>query len=134
MKLIAAITVILAVVSCGNRVPEEPQLIELQRVRSGELDVILLSQDGSVTDGKDAVVVEFRRGDTLTDVGAVKGFASMPMAGLPDMMGSAFLEPSKEPGRYNAELDLSMSGGWQLKLEWDGPAGRGKASIPLTAE
>ena len=134
MKLIVAITVILGAVSCGSPTPEEPQFIELQRVRAGELDVILLSPDGSVSDGKDTVVVEFRRGDTLADVGTVKGFASMPMAGLPDMMGSAFLERAKEPGRYDAELDLSMSGGWQLKLEWDGPAGKGTASIPLTAE
>jgi len=134
MKLIAACTVILAAVSCGSSAPEEPQLIEVQRVRSGDLDVVVLSQDGSVSNGKDVVVVEFRRGNALTDVGTVKGFASMPMAGLPDMLASAFLERGDVPGRYTAELDLSMSGGWQLRLEWDGPAGKGKASVPLTAE
>ena len=26
------------------------------------------------------------------------------------------------------------SGGWTLNLEWDGPAGRGKASLQTTAE
>ena len=134
MKLIAVFAAILGAMSCGRPVPEEPQLIELQRVRSGDLDVVLLANDGAVSDGKDAVVVEFRRGGTLIDVGTVKGFASMPMAGLPDMMGSAFLERGDVSGRYNAELDLSMSGGWQLKLEWEGPAGKGKASIPITAE
>ena len=133
MKLIVVFAAILGAMSC-RPAPEKPQLIELQRVRSGDLDVVLLANDGAVSDGKDAVVVEFRRGDTLADVGTVKGFASMPMAGLPDMMGSAFLERGDVPGRYNAELDLSMSGGWQLKLEWEGPAGKGKASMPITAE
>jgi hypothetical protein len=27
-----------------------------------------------------------------------------------------------------------MSGGWQLKIDWDGPAGKGNASLQATAE
>jgi hypothetical protein len=80
------------------------------------------------------VTVEFRRGDTLVDVGTVKAVATMPMAGMAPMMGSVFLEPGDAPGRYKAETDRSMSGGWTLNLEWEGPAGKGKASLQTTAE
>ena len=53
----------------------------------------------------------------------------MPMQGLAPMLGSVFLEKGDVPGRYKAETDLSMSGGWQLKLDWDGPSGRGTGDV-----
>lgn len=109
-------------------------LLEFQRVRAGQLDVVLLSNDGNLTHGKDAVTVEFRRGDELVDVGTIKAAATMPMAGMPPMLGSVFLERGDAAGRYTAQTDLSMSGGWQLKLEWDGPAGKGSASFQATVD
>ena len=134
MKLVTfCIFVALVSASCrGN--PAGSDLIELQRTHVGDLDVVVLSNDGSLTHGKDAVTIEFRKGDTLVDVGTVKAGASMVMAGMPPMLGSVFLERGDAPGRYTAETDLNMSGGWQLKLEWDGPAGKGSTTLQATAE
>ena len=126
------IALILTTAACGK--PAGSDQIELQRVHSGDLDVVLLSSDGVLTHGKDAFTLEFRKGETLVDVGTVKAGASMVMAGMPPMLGSVFLERGDAPGRYTAETDLSMSGGWQLKIEWDGPAGKGNASLQATAE
>lgn len=114
----------------------DPSLDELQTVRAGDLNVVLLTTDGALTHGKDALTVEFRRvqGGGLVDVGTVKAAATMPMAGLPTMLGSIFVEPTDTPGRYIADTDLGMSGGWDLKLEWDGPAGRGSAAFAATVE
>jgi hypothetical protein len=123
---------ILMTAACGK--PAGSDQIELQRVHSGDLDVVLLSSDGALTRGKDTFTLEFRRGDTLVDVGTVKAGASMVMAGMAPMLGSVFLERGDVPGRYKAETDLSMSGGWQLKIEWDGPAGKGTAALQATAE
>jgi hypothetical protein len=103
-------------------------------VRAADLDVVLLSNDGKLSHGKDAVTIEFRKGNALVDVGDVKVGAAMVMAGMPPMLGSVFLEKGDKPGRYKADTDLSMSGGWQLKLEWNGPAGRGSATMQATAE
>ena len=108
---------------------------EFQRVRSGNVDVVLLSDDGTLTHGKDAVTVEFRRAEGgLVDVGTVKAGATMPMAGMAPMLGSVFLERTDTPGRYTADTDLSMAGGWQLTLEWDGPAGRGTATFSAVVD
>lgn len=126
-------TLLLTLAGCGGGTAGT-DLIELQRVRAGQLDVVLLSNDGNLTHGKDAVTVEFRRGDELVDVGTVKAGATMPMAGMPPMLGSVFLERTDAAGRYSAQTDLSMSGGWQLKLDWDGPAGKGNASFQATAD
>lgn len=135
MRSTACILAVLVLTAAGCRTPGgDSDLIEVQRVRAGDVDVVLLSNDGTLTKGKDTVTIEFRRGETLVDVGRVKGAATMPMAGMAPMMGSVFLEPGGTPGRYTADTDLSMSGGWTLNLEWDGPAGRGKASLQTTAE
>ena len=136
MKLIALTAICFTVVagaSC-NRAPSGTDLIELQRIRSGNLDVVLLSNDGALSHDKDTFTIEFRRGDELVDVGTVKAAATMPMAGLPEMQGSVFLTRGDLPGRYTAETDLSMSGGWKFKLDWDGPAGRGTASFAATVD
>lgn len=130
----AAISLLTAVITACGGAPRASDQIELQRVQSGNLEVVLLSNDGSITHGKDVFSIEFRRGDSLVDVGTVKVAATMPMAGLPPMQGSVFLEPGDAPGRYMAETDLSMSGGWQIKLEWNGPAGQGTASFNTTIE
>jgi hypothetical protein len=125
--------VVAATLACGGNTGGS-DLIELQRVHAGGLDVVLLSNDGTLSHGKDAITIEFRKGDTLVDVGTVKAGASMVMAGMAPMLGSVFLEKGDAPGRYKADTDLGMSGGWQLKLEWDGPAGKGSATMQATAE
>ena len=128
-----AVVVILASAACQGKTAGS-DLKELKRVHSGDLDVVLLSGDGNLTHGKDAVTLEFRRGNDLVDVGTVKVGAAMVMAGMPPMLGSVFLEKGDKPGRYKADTDLSMSGGWQLKIEWDGAAGKGSATMQATAE
>ena len=136
MKLVSVpliVAVVLAGAACSGK-SSASDLKELRRVHSGDLDVVLLSSDGNLTHGKDAVTLEFRRGNNLVDVGTVKVGAAMIMAGMPPMLGSVFLERGDVPGRYKAETDLTMSGGWQLKIDWDGPAGKGSASLQATAE
>jgi predicted small secreted protein len=120
--------------SCRATSTAGSDLIELQRAHSGDIDVVLLSNDGTISNGKDTLTIEFRRGEDLVDVGTVKAGATMPMAGLPAMLGSVFLQKGDAPGRYQAETDLSMAGGWQLKLDWDGPAGQGTVTFQATAE
>ena len=132
MKAFPVMLLVLLAYGCGS--PAGSDQIELDRTRSGDLDVVLLSNDGALTHGKDAFTVEFRRGNDLVDVGTVKGAATMPMAGLPAMLGSVFVDPGDVPGRYTATTDLSMSGGWQLAIEWNGPAGKGRASFDAVVE
>ncbi len=100
-------------------------LKEIQRVTSGALDVVLLSEDGALNQGKDAFVIEFRSAaGALQDVGTVTTSANMVMPVM-TMPGNVEVQPADEPGRYRASGDFGMAGGWQMKVEWSGPAGRG---------
>jgi YtkA-like protein len=105
------------------------KLTELQRVKSGGLEIVVLSPNDALKHGKDTLVIEFRSSDgTLVDVGEVKGGASMSMSGTP-MLGSVDVKRGVQTGQYIAATQLDMAGTWRLTLEWKGPAGSGSASF-----
>jgi YtkA-like protein len=116
-----AFLVVAASGGCGGRATA---LTELQRVRSGMLDVVLLSPHEILRHGKDDFIVEFRSADGgLIDVGDVRANASMPMPGMP-MFGSIDVHKTDTPGRYAANGEFSMAGTWRVTVEWNGSAGR----------
>lgn len=121
------------IVACSKSEPKL-DLKEVQRAKSGDMTVVLLAKNDALKPGKDQGVLEFRTGTDqhLVDVGTVKMTATMPMAGMAPMMGSTFINRSDTPGRYTLESDLGMAGTWQMTIEWNGPAGSGKISLPGT--
>jgi hypothetical protein len=105
------------------------KLTELQRVRSGTIDVVVLSPRDTLRHGKDDFVIEFKSADgSLVDVGDVRASASMSMSGTP-MLGSINVGRTDGPGRYRAEGDLPMAGTWRLNIQWDGPQGKGSVGF-----
>jgi hypothetical protein len=102
----------------------------VQLVRAGELDVVLLSSDGRLRQGRNTFLVEFRRTGTSTraDVGSVRATANMAMPGMV-MSGGLRVAPTGTPGRYTATADFGMAGTWQMSIEWNGSAGKGAVSF-----
>ena len=118
--------------ACGTA-SQTPVLKEAQHVRSGVIDVVLLSESGALKQGKSAFVLEFRDGDgTLMDVGTVTVNATMAMAGMAPMFGESTVTAGDVKGRYSVTSDLGMAGTWRLSVAWDGPAGKGLATLPGT--
>lgn len=117
--------------ACGR---QDAPLKELQRAKSGSMDIVLLSSNDAIRQGKDTVVLEFRNASAaLVDVGTVTVNATMTMAGMAPMIGDGVVTPSATKGRYDVATDLSMAGTWRLNVAWDGPAGKGSVSMPGTA-
>lgn len=129
MRAFVSGVVLLLVAACGAG--QNVQLKELQRVKTGALDVVLLAPGDSLKQGKGSFVLEFRdAGGNLVDVGNVMVGASMPMPGMAPMFGESTVTPSATKGRYDVASDLGMAGTWRLQIAWDGPAGKGSASVP----
>ena len=125
------IVLVSAVAGCGG---EAARLTELQNVRSGALDVVLLSPREALRHGKDDFVVEFRSADRkLVDAGDVRATATMPMAGMP-MFGSIAVKRTDTPGRYRADGEFPMAGTWRVGIEFDGPAGKGSVTFTGTVQ
>ena len=120
-----------AAAACGGAATQT----ELQKIRSGALDLVVLSSRDALRHGQDAFTIEFRAaGDGhLVDVGSVRANAVMPMGGTP-MIGSVVVQRTNTPGRYAANADLSMAGTWRLTVEWEGPAGRGSVGFSGTVQ
>ena len=130
----ASVAAAVFVVACGGGGASDSGLKEVQRVKSGDLEIVLLSEDGTLNQGKDAFVIEFRKADgSLVDAGTVSTSANMVMPGM-TMPGSVQVERSGVPGRYRATGDFGMAGGWQMKVEWNGPAGQGSVGFDGTVQ
>jgi len=111
--------------SCGRT---GGTMTELQRIKAGELDVVVLSPREALQRGQDTFVLEFRKSGQLVDVGDVRASATMPMPGMP-MFGSVDVQRTDGPGRYAASSRFEMAGTWRTTMEWDGPAGRGSVAF-----
>ena len=126
------VTIVVLVVACGGGA--DSGLKEVQRVKSGDMDIVLLSEDGTLNQGKDTFVIEFRQADgTLVDAGTVMTSANMAMPGM-TMPGNVQVERAAVPGRYRANGDFRMAGAWKMRVDWNGPAGQGSASFDGTVQ
>jgi len=122
-------TLLILLAGCGGG--QTAQLKELQRAKAGALNVVLLAPGDAIKQGKGSFVVEFRdAGGMLVDVGTVMMGASMAMPGMAPMFGSCTVTATPTKGRYDVASDLGMAGTWRLQIAWDGPMGKGSASLP----
>jgi len=116
--------------ACGGQAP----LNEIQRVKSGALDIVLLSPHDGLRHGKDDFTIEFRSNGNLVDAGTVRANATMPMPGAP-MFGSIDVSRTAVTGRYMASGQFDMAGTWRLTVDWDGgAAGKGSVTFPGTVQ
>ena len=131
-KRTALLTACVLAVACRN---DPANLTELERARSGQLEVVLLSSREAIRHGTDDFVIEFRSspGGILVDVGAVRGSAAMPMAGTP-MLGSLDIARTSVPGRYQARSDLAMAGTWRMTFEWSGSPDTGSVTLSKSVQ
>ena len=126
--LSAFLVVVIAAFGCSS---SQQTLTELQRVKAGALEVVLLSPRDGLRHGKDTFTIEFRSaaGGALVDVGTVRGSATMPMPGASPMFATIDVSRSETPGRYAAAGQFDMAGTWRTTLEWDGPAGKSSVTF-----
>ena len=101
----------------------------VQQVRAAGVQIALLSQSGTLRQGRNVFTIEFRSADgRLVDAGAVRASANMPMPGM--VMSSGLkVQRTDVAGRYQASAEFGMAGAWHMALEWDGPAGKGSVNF-----
>jgi len=130
MKAHLAVILAVALASCSRT---NSELKVVQQQKSGDYKITLLSETGSIQQGKKPFTLEFRRAtdDQLVDVGTVDVAPVMEMAGMSPMMATAQVTPSDTPGRYTAIGNLTMSGHWKFNINF----GKGQnARFSVSAE
>ncbi|MFN7981724.1 MAG: CusA/CzcA family heavy metal efflux RND transporter [Vicinamibacterales bacterium] len=134
---LAALALVIIVALLGWRfgfqrgtTPAEPSAdAVIQTLRSGTLEIVLRSPDGSLHIGRNAFSIEFRSATgALVDVGTVRASANMKMPGMV-MPSGMEVRSTSQPGRYDASAEFGMAGSWPVTIEWNGPAGQGSVSF-----
>lgn len=111
-----------------------------KEIKSGSagnnLTATLSSPDGVLRKGKQTVTLKFTdQSGNPVDVGAASLNFHMPAMGTMAVMNNAAtLTTTGTPGIYSGSVNLEMSGEWQAQIAYQGPAGTGKANIPVTAQ
>jgi hypothetical protein len=106
----------------------------VQTVRSKDVDITLLSPTGALRTGRNTFTIEFRSASgALLDMGTVSAAANMSMPGMV-MSGNVQVNATDTPGRYMATAEFGMAGAWQMRIEWNGPAGRGSTGFEGTVQ
>jgi hypothetical protein len=100
------------------------------------LTVTLASADGVLRDGANDITLSFTdAAGKPVDVGAASLNFHMPAMGtMPVMNDAATLTTSATPGIYNGKVKLQMAGEWQAQIAYEGPVGKGKANLTVTAQ
>src|ERR1700760_2723208 len=99
------LVVVIGQLGCGGATSSK--MTELQRLKSGPLDIVLLSPSDALHHGKDTFTLEVWSNGNLVDVGMVRATASMPMPGAA-MFGTVDVERGDVPGRYSAKSQFDM--------------------------
>ena len=98
------------------------------------LTVTLASADGALRNGKNTLTLKFTDASGKpVDVGAASLNFHMPH-GATSMNNPATLTTTSTPGVYSGTVSLEMGGEWQAQVTYQGPAGTGKATLPVTAQ
>lgn len=94
-------------------------LKQIEQKQSGEYIVTLLNDEGQLKNGRNRLVLEFRKtsDNQLVDVGDVQAVAAM--TGM-NMSSETTIEKTDTPGRYDLNANLSMAGRWDFTVTFAG--------------
>lgn len=100
------------------------------------LTVSIATSDGVLRHGNSQFTLTFADSSGKpVDVGAVAVTFYMPQMGTMQAMNNpATFTTTATPGVYSGKANIEMAGEWQARITYEGPAGRGEASLPVTAQ
>lgn len=98
------------------------------------LTVTLSNKDGVLKHGDEELMLTFTDASGKpVDVGAVAlTFGMQAMGAMPAMRDNASFTTTNTPGVYRGKVNVEMAGEWQATVTYDGAAGRGQTSFPIT--
>ena len=135
---LSLISLIVFAAACGsgsNNSPSTGKVIK-SAPAGNNLTVTLSTGDGVLRDGEQNFTLSFTDASGKpVDVGAASLNFHMPAMGTMAVMNdAAVLTTTGTPGVYNGKIKVQMAGEWQAQITYEGAAGKGRVSIPVTAQ
>ena len=131
LSLIALATLIAA---CGAK--SDPGTVIKTASVGNDLTVAIATTDGVLKHGNSEFTLTFSEpSGKPVDVGAVALTFHMPQMGsMAEMNNAATFTTTETPGVYRGKANIEVGGEWQVKVNYEGPKGSGKASFPIIAQ
>ena len=132
--ILSLFTVAVIAAACGSGAGTAGQTIKSGPV--GNLTVTISDSDGVLKKGKQELTLTFSDSSGKpVDVGSASLNFFMPaMGSMSAMNNPATLTTTGVPGVYKAAVDIEMAGEWQAQITYEGSAGKGKGTLPITAQ
>jgi hypothetical protein len=102
----------------------------------GNLTVTISNEAGQLKHGGDEFFISFKDSSgKFVDVGSASLTFHMPaMGSMAVMNDQATFTTTDTPGIYRGKANIEMAGEWQAQVAYEGSAGSGKTSFPVTAQ
>lgn len=125
---------LLLAAACGSKNVDTGKLIKSAPI--GNLTVEISSATGQLKHSGDEFFVTFKDASGKpVDVGSVALVFHMPAMGTMQVMNDqTTFTTTNTPGVYRGKANIEMAGEWQAQITYEGPAGRGQTSFPVTAQ
>ena len=123
------------VVACGSKGAPTGKVIKSASA-GNNLNVSFATNDGVLKHGNSEFTLSFTdAAGKATDVGAVALTFRMPQMGtMSEMNDAATFTTTDTPGVYRGRANIESAGEWQVKITYEGPAGRGQATFQIVAQ
>ena len=108
----------------------------IKSTKSGDLTVTLSNPTGLLKSGENELFISFADASGKPiDVGAASlNFQMAGMGQMPEMNDKATLTTTDTPGKYQAKVDIEMSGTWEAVISYDGPHGSGQVRMTVNVK
>lgn len=134
LKILIVATFAIFAVACGTG--GDPAKSIKSGPAGNNLTVTLSNSDGVLRKGNQNFTLTFTDASGKpVDVGSVSLNFFMPAMGSMSAMNSqSTFTTTSTPGVYAGKADVEMAGEWQAQITYEGPAGKGKVTLPITAQ
>jgi YtkA-like protein len=129
-------SLLLVTVGCGPKSGSDSGKVIKSAPAGNNLSVELSTPSGVLKHGNEEFFLTFKDSSGKpVDVGAVSLNFFMPTMGtMAAMNDAATFTTTGTPGVYHGKANIETAGEWQAQITYDGPAGKGKLTVPVTAQ
>lgn len=123
------------IVACAAKALSSEKVIKSASA-GHSLTVSLATSDGVLKHGNTEFMLSFAdSAGKPVDAGAVAlTFHMPPMGAIQAMNNAASFTTTDTAGVCRGKANIEMTGEWQAQITYDGPKGRGRAVLPVTAQ
>ena len=136
LLLVFALASVVILTACGRGSSSDTDKVIKSASVGNNLTVTLSNKNGALKHGGDEFTITFKDASGKpVDVGAVALSFYMPAMGtMAAMTNQSTFTTTNTPGIFQGKAVIETAGEWQVQISYEGPAGTGKTSFPITAQ